>query len=108
VTSVILFFQLVAGAVWVPISQAVLNNRLIASLAVSAPNINPHDVLAVGATDIRTVFRGADLAHVLRAYLDGLKSSWALSVALGGVTFLIAFLPEWRDLKQTKAEAISL
>ncbi|RWA10014.1 hypothetical protein EKO27_g5073 [Xylaria grammica] len=106
VTTVILFFQLVSGAIWVSVSQAILNNRLVAYLAAWAPNINAQDVFQVGATDIQNVFHGADLDHVMRAYLSGIKSSWALSIALGGVTFLAGFFAEWKNLKGTKAEAM--
>ncbi|KAI1170393.1 MFS gliotoxin efflux transporter glia [Nemania sp. FL0916] len=104
-TAVILFFQLVSGAIWVSVAQAVLNNRLIASLAASAPNINPQTVFMVGATDIRKTFSGTDLDYVLQAYLSGLKGSWALSTALGGITFLSAFLAEWKSIKGAKVHA---
>ncbi|KAI0970358.1 MFS gliotoxin efflux transporter glia [Xylaria arbuscula] len=106
VTTVILFFQLVSGAIWVSISQTILNNRLIASLASSAPNISPQQIFQVGATDIRNVFHGADLDHVLKAYLDGLKSAWALSIALAGITFLSGFFAEWKNLRGTKLEPV--
>ncbi|KAJ3560888.1 hypothetical protein NPX13_g9149 [Xylaria arbuscula] len=106
VTAVILFFQLVSGAIWVAISQTILNNRLIASLAVSAPSISPQQVFQVGATDIQNTFHGPDLDHVLQAYLDGLKSAWALSIALAGITFLSGFFAEWKNLKGTKLEPV--
>ena len=106
VTTVILFFQLVSGAIWVAISQTILNNRLIASLAASAPSISPQQVFQVGATDIQNTFHGPDLDHVLQAYLDGLKSAWALSIALAGITFLSGFFAEWKNLKGTKLEPV--
>lgn len=107
VTAAVLFFQLVAGAIWVSASQTLLNNRMIIALKGLAPNLSPESVLAVGATDIRSVFHGADLDHVLQAYMIGLKDSWALAVALAGVTFLIAFAGEWRSLKGVKASPVA-
>jgi hypothetical protein len=107
VTAAVLFFQLVAGAIWVSAAETLLNNRMIIALAKLAPNLNPESVLAIGATDIRSVFHGADLDHVLQAYMIGLKDSWALSVALAGVTFLVAFAGEWRSLKGVKASPVA-
>ncbi|KAI1817360.1 MFS gliotoxin efflux transporter glia [Poronia punctata] len=106
VTTVILFFQLVSGAIWVSVSQAILNNRLIASLAASAPHISAQEVFRVGATDITKIFHGADLDHVVDAYLTGLKSAWALSIVLGGITFISGFFAEWKNLRGTKVQAI--
>ncbi|KAK6082380.1 major facilitator superfamily transporter [Seiridium cupressi] len=106
VTAVILFFQLATGAIWVSAAQAVLSNRLIAVLKELAPNLNPADVLAVGATELRNVFHGADLDHVLQSYMIGLKDAWAMSIGLGGMTFLASFLGERKSLKSSKPSAI--
>lgn len=107
VTAVVLFFQLVSGAVWVSASQTLLNNRLVAALAEFAPNLDPNQVLAIGATDVRNVFHGADLDHVLQSYMSGLKDSWAMSIALAGLTFLASFAAQWRSLKGHRAAAVA-
>ncbi|KAI0197883.1 MFS gliotoxin efflux transporter glia [Astrocystis sublimbata] len=98
-TTAILFFQLVSGAIWVSVSQAILNNSLITSLAASAPDLSPQLVFQVGATEIRSTFHGADLDHILQAHLTGLENSWILSIVLGGVMLLSAFFTEWKSIK---------
>ncbi|OTB08287.1 hypothetical protein M426DRAFT_71366 [Hypoxylon sp. CI-4A] len=107
VTTIVLFFQLVSGAIWVSISQTIFNNELVRSLAKSAPHLSSQEVFAVGATDVRNVFHGADLDHVLQAYLDGLKSSWTLSIVLAGVTFASGFAPEWKSIRGSKVAAVA-
>lgn len=107
VTTIVLFFQLVSGAIWVSISQAIFNNELVKSLAKSAPHLSSQEVFAVGATEVRNAFHGADLDHVLQAYLDGIKSSWTLSIVLAGLTFLLGFAPEWKSLRGSKTAGVA-
>jgi hypothetical protein len=107
VTALVMFFQLVAGAICVSALQTLLNNRLVAALARYAPHIRPAQVFSVGTTDVREVFHGADLEAVLRSYMVGLKDSWALATALAGVTFLLAFVVEWKSVKGAKPVAVA-
>ncbi|EJT71504.1 hypothetical protein GGTG_10761 [Gaeumannomyces tritici R3-111a-1] len=106
VTALVLFFQLVTGAIGVASAQAVLANRLVAALTQLAPGLEPHKVLAVGAHEIRLVFQGADLDNVLRAYMTGLQDSWAMSVGLSGLTVLSTFLGDWKNLKSARANPV--
>lgn len=107
VTAVVLFFQLVSGAVWVSATQALLNNRFVAALARLAPHLSADDVFALGATEVRRVFRGDDLDHVLQAYMVGLKDAWAMAIAFAGITLLVAFAGEWRSIRGAKAAAVA-
>jgi len=107
VTSIVMFFQLVAGAICVSASQTLLNNRLISALADLAPNITPEQVFAVGATEIRDVFQGGDLVAVLKSYMVGLKDSWLFATVLAAITFLLAFAGEWKSVKGAKPAAVA-
>jgi len=107
VTSIVMFFQLVAGAICVSASQTLLNNRLISALADLAPNISSEQVFAVGATEIRDAFQGADLVAVLKSYMVGLKDSWLFATVLAAITFLLAFSGEWKSVKGAKPAAVA-
>lgn len=52
-----------------------------------------HDVLSVGSGGLEGAFQGDLLRGARSAYLDGLHASWALAIALFGVTFLCALAP---------------
>lgn len=105
VTGIILFFQLIAGAICVSASQALLNNRFITALERAAPELSPIEVLAVGATNIRNVYHGAQLEQILDAFMTGIKDSWAMSIGLAGITFLVAFAGEWRSMREPTSPA---
>ncbi|KAJ4423369.1 hypothetical protein N0V82_001972 [Gnomoniopsis sp. IMI 355080] len=106
-TAVVLFFQLIAGAVFVAASQALLTTRMVATLATLAPGLAPSTVLGVGATEIRSVFSGSDLSNVVQAYMAGIKDSWAMSIGLAGVTFLIAFTGKWGKMHEAPAVSVA-
>lgn len=55
--------------------------------------IDGHDVLGVGAGGLETSFEGDLLQGARSAYLDGLHASWAVAIALFGITFLCALTP---------------
>lgn len=71
----------ISGAYFVTAAQSLFANRLLHTLANTAPNINAASVLATGATDIHRVFAGPDLAAVLHAYMVGIKDVFAFSMA---------------------------
>lgn len=89
---------MIGGAFFVSAGQCAFGNQLVQSLALHAPDVNPGLALSIGATDIRTFFSGSTLAAVLRAYLDGLHSAYALAVAAMGVAAVISFAAEWKKI----------
>ncbi|KAK3168518.1 hypothetical protein OEA41_004966 [Lepraria neglecta] len=101
ITAITLFFQTIGGAFFVAAGQTAFTNRLLARVPVTAPAVKPSLVVATGATQLRSVFSEADLPGVLVAYMDGLKITFALAVALAGITLPIAMLARWRNVKPT-------
>lgn len=67
-----------------------LNNVILNNAPIYMRGVDGHDVLRVGAGGLERVFGGDLLRGARRAYLDGLHASWALAIALFGVTFLCA------------------
>ncbi len=56
--------------------------------------MDPKNILLVGADELPKYYSGDDLTGVRQSYLEGLRASWALGIALFGVAFLFAFLPK--------------
>ena len=63
------------------------------------PGVSPALVVATGATELRNVFTAEELPGIVRAYMDGLKLTFVLAVALAGVTVPIALAAKWRSIK---------
>lgn len=99
VTAVTLFFQTIGGSFFVSAGQTAFANKLLKEIPIKAPNVNPHLVLATGATQLRQVFDAADIPGILAAYMDGLKVTFALTIAVVGISAIIAFFPRWESIK---------
>ena len=99
ITAMILFFQTIGGALFVQAGLSAFDNQLLKSLAITAPNVNPADVLATGASSLREAFNGTDLAGVLEAYMDGLRVAYAIAIGLAGIATIVALFSEWKNIK---------
>lgn len=98
VTSMLLEFQTLGGAIWVSATQAAFVNRMLTALSRLAPNVNPIQVIATGAGDLRTVFGSEQLPVILMAYSDGIKDAYLFICALAGVSMLVAAAMPWKRL----------
>lgn len=92
-------FQTIGGAFFVSAGQTAFANRLLARVPVTAPGVSPALVVATGATQLRSAFPAERIAGILIAYMDGLKLSFALGIALAGVTLPIAMFAKWQNVK---------
>lgn len=92
-------FQTMGGAVMVSAGQAAFTNKLISGIESSAPSLEPAQVVAMGATDLRRAFSGVELSAVLAAYTDGIQTALILSIALAGAATLASLLIPWRSIK---------
>lgn len=99
ITAVVLFFQLVSGALSVSVAQSLFSNRLIASLPLYAPGIDIKLVLTTGATDLRNTFAPDEVHGILLSYLAGLRAAWAMGIGLAGMALLVSFFPEFKSIK---------
>ncbi|KAF1841295.1 MFS general substrate transporter [Cucurbitaria berberidis CBS 394.84] len=102
VTATVFFFQTIGGAFSISAAQSGFVNRMVNELAKTAPHINPQMVIGTGATQIRHAFPADQVPAIILAYMAGIKVTFALVVALVGVTcLLVAFVPR----EQLHAEA---
>lgn len=85
-------FQIIGGAFTLSSAQSAFINRLLRTLAKTAPSINPGTVILTGATQIRTGFPPELVPTVIDAYMEGLKVVFAIVTAVVGFGFLFSFL----------------
>ncbi|KAI1160270.1 putative gliotoxin efflux pump [Nemania serpens] len=91
----ILVIQFYSASLAISASSAITNNILLQKVALYAPETTPAEVLSIGPYDLGSHFSGATLLGIKKAYVDGLRGAWALSIALWGVAFFCAFLSKW-------------
>ncbi|KAJ7132567.1 hypothetical protein C8R44DRAFT_978083 [Mycena epipterygia] len=75
---------------FVTAAQSIFANCLLRTLADINPNIDAAKVLATGASEIRQVFGGDELAAVLDAYMIGIKDIFVFALAGAAFTVLIS------------------
>ncbi len=61
--------------------------------------MNPALVLVIGATELRHVFSAAEIPGIIAAYMDGLKVTFLLVIALAVATMPIALCAKWQNGK---------
>lgn len=63
--------------------------------------MDPHQVVATGATELRGTFTDSQLPGIIRSYMDGLKDAYILAIALAGAAVLVSIgmlVFDWRVL----------
>lgn len=108
VTAITLFFQTIGGAFFVSAGQTAWANRLLSRIPVTAPGVDPGLVVATGATQLRHVFSAEEIPGILTAYMEGLKLTFALCIALAGITVPIAVCAKWRNVKPSTGAAVAV
>lgn len=104
VTAIMIFFQTIAGAIFVSTAQSLFANSLIQSVPKYVPDLNPALVVATGATELRSTFPAKDLPGLIRAFMEGLKDAYILGIALAGVAFLASLLFVFFDRRRLGQE----
>ena len=82
--------QALSGTYFILVAQSIFANRMLQTLEVTYPDIDPGRVISTGASEIQLVFQGRELAAVLDAYMVGIKDVFAFSLAASVVTVLVA------------------
>jgi len=88
-----------SGAIFVAVSQAVLSNGLVDKISALVPGLYPQEIIAAGATGIRSIVSPDLLPVVLDAYNSVLRRIFIISAALGGCSFIASLFFEWRRMK---------
>ncbi|KAL5040945.1 hypothetical protein BDW71DRAFT_212603 [Aspergillus fruticulosus] len=103
-TAAVMFFQTLGGALFIAVAQSLFQNGLIDGVVKYAPSVDPDAIVKAGATEMRRVLEQLgqldQLENVILAFLDGLRDTYRLSLALFLAAFVVACFFEWRSVKE--------
>ena len=90
VSAIALFHQLLAGAVWLSIAQALFDNRLVLVLSRKFGPSRAHQLVTAGPSEMRKLVSAEELPTAIQGYMEGLKDAYTVSIALGSFASLVA------------------
>lgn len=112
IVSITLFFEILGACIMVSAAQAAFANKLVSTLAITSPSIDPLTVVEAGAGQLGSLFRPNELTAILDAYQQGLDVAYALFTACGSlstITSIIIVYQEWRKARSkcNKVETVT-
>ncbi|KAH7360648.1 major facilitator superfamily domain-containing protein [Rhexocercosporidium sp. MPI-PUGE-AT-0058] len=99
------FGQSLGGAIFVTIGQSVLSNRLVHNLTkipglmASHPDLDPSQIVNMGALELRQVFGPQYAEAVLFAFNKSLDSVFQVGIYASCLAFIGALFVEWKSIK---------
>ncbi|OAA63636.1 Major facilitator superfamily domain, general substrate transporter [Niveomyces insectorum RCEF 264] len=100
--------QTFGGAFGLAAAQSAFVNRLIATLATTAPGVDANTVILTGSAQIRSVFPPDQVPGIVLAYMAGLRLTFAIMIGFAGFSFLLSFLQSWKRLHGPPAATSSV
>ena len=94
------------GSFGLAAAQAAFANRIISTIATSAPAVNAQQLIYTGATDIRKAFPADQLPGILIAYMAGIKVVFAIGIGMVGGSFLMSLLNSRKRLHGESKSAV--
>lgn len=90
-------FQSLGAAYAIAAAQGIFQNELLKVLPIYAPNVNPAEILAAGATDIRSTLQltPAVIQGIQKAYVHAIRLTFALGIPLAGIAFISTPFMPW-------------
>lgn len=79
-------------------AQSLLENKIVQTLAKTAPDLDVSAGLAAGAANISDTLSGADLVAIRQACMSGLKDCFALGIAAAGLLIVVTMAALFRRL----------
>ena len=101
--ALVMFFRNLGGALFISISQNVLQNDLIKSLK-HIRGLDTITILKSGATGLRKVVDPQDLQQVLVAYNGALVKVFYCAVGVSCASIVGALTMEWRSVKKVREQ----
>ncbi|KAK4210823.1 major facilitator superfamily domain-containing protein [Rhypophila decipiens] len=98
-TSLMIFGQLLGGAIFTAVGQNVLNNQLLEKMS-NIQGFNPALLMSEGATTLITKLPEAIRPIVLFQYNEALRKVFQVGVIVSCFTFLGAVSMEWKSVKK--------
>lgn len=99
-----LYFGAAMGnAVWIVVSAALFQNRLIAEVSAYSPTTNATLLEGAGLSEIRGIIGSDRLRDVLLGYDKAVTQTLYLPVGLAVATIVGSAFTEWQTVKKKKA-----
>jgi MFS family permease len=108
-TTVVLFVQLLGGALFVSAGQAVFLNKLSnAFVGAKIPGVDPSAVAAAGATELKNIVPLQYLGAAKQLYNDALIETFQLALILSCLTLVGAVGMQWKSVKKGQTAPAAL
>ncbi|KAI1453331.1 putative efflux pump antibiotic resistance protein [Annulohypoxylon moriforme] len=102
-SALVMFTRFLGSAIFLPVGQSIFLNSLVSKLT-NLPGISPAAVTSGGATELRSLASGDDLATLLSDYNSALVDVFYMMVATACLTIFGSVFVEWRSLKARAKE----
>lgn len=100
--AILSFCQMMGGAVWLAVAQAIFSHGLRANLRRYAPATDPDTIMALGATAFQTFVPATEMPGVLAAFSKAINWVFYLAVGVVVVSFLASFGVGWKSVRKQK------
>ncbi|KAF3492119.1 azole resistance protein 1 [Arthroderma uncinatum] len=104
---IMIFAQILGGAVWLSVAQNVLTSQLLEGLVNAVPGLDPKLVLDKGATGFRGTVGPESLGGVLKVYNFALTRTIYCGVALAAAALISSMGMEWRSIKKVSSSELT-
>jgi hypothetical protein len=98
-TAIMMFTQLLGGAVISSVGSNVFDNQLAKNLLAQVPDFNTTPLLHIGATQVQTVVPLEFLPRVLSAYNKAIDQTFYVAVAMSCLAVFPLLFVEWKSVK---------
>ncbi|KAI1410228.1 putative MFS multidrug transporter [Hypoxylon sp. FL1857] len=101
--AILIFSQSIVSAVWLAVASTIFTNSLESLIPQYAPSVSAADIIAAGATGIRTVVSGGPvLNQVLEAYSKAIDNTFYIAIASLGAAIFFVWGIGWKDIRHKK------
>lgn len=107
-TSLMIFVQTISGALFLSVGTNVLQDRLIAELQETAPQVDPEIVFAAGAAQLETSMEKVYpqyVSEIMKAYGKALQAVFLIFVVMAALSVLGVTVVEWKSVRKDKKQA---
>ena len=99
---------MMGGAICVSAGESILSNRLLQALVTNVPELDPAEVLNIGASELRTHFSSTILPEIIKSYMVGLKGAFSLGIAVAVAAVVTSFGPPIKSIKGKNDAGLSV
>lgn len=97
-TSALIFTQTLAGTIFLSVAENVFQNQLVSQLRRLVPEIDPQDIVTIGASNLRQVIEAEfpqDLTAILTAYNNAIRHVFLISIIFACLNAIPDVFMEW-------------